>query len=259
MCIFIGSVFCANAIGSEIVLATSTSTTSSGLLEKLIPAFEKNSGHKIIVHSVGTGKALRMGRQGKVDILLTHAPEAEKKFVADGYGVLRTPLMKNDFVLVGPKKDQAHINNLSDVKLAFDKIRKSKSLFVSRADDSGTHKKEMYIWRACDVTPYGDWYYEIGASMGKTLKVTNNKDAYLLIDRGTWLAGRGKSRLTLHVEHDPLLDNPYHLIAINPERFEKINYTGTKTFINWLRGDEGREIIENLRVDGEQLYKFTEL
>lgn len=239
---------------SDLVLATTTSTKSSGLLDKLIPAFEKDSGYQVTLFTVGTGRALRMGRQGKVDVLLVHAPEAEAKFVNDGYGVLRTTVMKNDFIVVGPKTDPARINALHDVKQAFTKIKNSNSQFVSRADDSGTHKKEMSIWDASNTEPYGDWYYELGAGTADTLRLANSRQAYTLIDRGTWLAMHKDMNLVLHVEGDPLLDNPYSAIVVNPQRYAAINYLAAKRFIDWLTGQQGRQIINDLKVDGVQLF-----
>jgi len=251
-------IFCAPAAQSkDLVLATTTSTKSSGLLDKLIPAFEKDTDLKVKIHTVGTGKALRMGRQGEVDVLLVHAPKAEIKFVTDGYGVMRVPVMKNDFIIAGPRADLAQVNAMHDIKQAFENIKNSSSLFVSRADDSGTHKKEMSIWEACEVEPYGDWYYELGAGMAATLHTANSKLAYVMVDRGTWLASRNDVELVLHVEGDPLLANPYHVIAVNPKRHEKANYPGAKRFIAWITGKQGQHIINQLKIDNEQLFTVT--
>lgn len=241
----------------ELVLATTTSTKSSGLLNMLIPAFEKDSGYSVKVYTVGTGKALRLGRQGKVDVLLVHAPQAEKQFVQDGDGVLRTPVMKNDFVIVGPKTDPAQINAMRDARQALEKVRNSNSLFISRADDSGTHKKEMSLWESCEIEPYGDWYFELGASMGETLKEANRQQAYVMIDRGTWLAARDKIELDLHVEGDPLLENPYSIIAVNPKKHKFVNFQGAKTFIAWMTGKQGQQVISQLMIGGEQLFTVT--
>jgi len=242
---------------SELRLASSTSAKSSGLLDILIPEFEKQSGYSVKTYAVGTGKALRMGRKGKVDVLLVHAPEAEEIFIRDGYGMLRTPVMKNDFIIAGPGNDPAHVHGLHDVKQAFTRIKDSNSLFLSRADDSGTHKKEMSIWEACEISPYGDWYYELGASMGSSLILANSKQAYIIVDRGTWLKTRSSISLKLHVEGDPLLINPYSIIAVDPKRHNKINFKGAQTFIAWMTGNKGQQIINQLQVDGEHLYTVT--
>jgi len=246
------SIFAVQA--KELILAASTSTKSSGLLDKLIPEFEELSGYKIKVFSVGSGKALRMGSKGKADVLIVHAPDAEKKFIEQEHGVLRKPMMKNDFVIVGPKNDPARLRGLSDVKQAFINIKKSRSQFISRADDSGTHKKEMSIWDACEIEPYGDWYYELGAGTVQTLRMANSKQGYMMIDRGTWLVSRSTMDLMLFIEKDPDLENPYHILAINPERHEKADYHGAKKFIKWVTGERGQEIINQLKVDGEQLF-----
>jgi len=239
---------------SELIIGSTTSTKGSGLLDLLIPAFTQDTGLKVKVFSVGTGTALRMARQGKVDVLLVHAPAAEKKLVKDGYGILRTPVMKNDFIIVGPKSDPAKISAMNNVNLAFKKIQQSQSQFVSRADDSGTHKKEMTIWDASKIFPAGDWYYELGSSMSASLKAANNQSAYVLVDRGTWLAKRRALNLIIHVEGDPLLDNPYHVIAVNPKKYKHVNYSAAKIFIKWLSGSKGTAIINQLRIDGEQLF-----
>lgn len=239
---------------SELILGTSTSTDGSGLLKVLIPAFEKDSGDTIKSFAVGTGTALRMARQGKVDVLIVHAPESEEKFVQQGYGILRTPLMHNDFILIGPKTDPANIRNLKDVSLAFKKIQQSNSLFISRADDSGTHKKEKSIWKNANLTPYGEWYFELGAGISKALIKSNTKKAYTLVDRGTWLAKRKSIDLVLHVEGDPLLLNPYHVIATNPVKHKNINHKVAKKFIKWLTGNKGQSIINNLQIDDEKLF-----
>lgn len=246
------------AIAADLTIATTTSTKGSGLLDSLIPAFEKYSGYKLKVFSVGTGTALRMGRQGKVDILLVHAPPAEKMFISDGYGVLRTPVMKNDFVLVGPKNDPAKINSFKDINKAFKQIYETQKQFVSRGDDSGTHKKEMIIWDGCKIMPYGDWYYETGVGMGASLQMANGKSAYILIDKGTWLAKRKSTNLIIHVEDDSELTNPYHVIAVNPKKYPNVNFKAAKNFIKWITGKHGNKIINELRIDGEQLFTVTQ-
>lgn len=241
-------------IAADLKIATTTSTESSGLLDVLIPAFEKDSGYKVKIFSVGTGTALRLGRQGKVDVLLVHAPPAEKKFISDGYGVLRTHVMKNDFIIAGPKNDPAKIHALKDANLAFTNIQTYQSSFISRADDSGTHKKENSIWKASKIQPYGDWYYEAGTGMGAAVEIANTQSAYILIDRGTWLAKRKNTDLILHVKGDPLLVNPYHVIAINPVKYPQTKFKAAKKFIRWITNKHGQSIITQLKVNGEQLF-----
>ena len=245
------------AIASELKLATTTSTQGSGLLDVLIPAFEQDSGIKTKTFSVGTGTALRMGRQGKVDALLVHAPAAEKQFVSDGFGIMRTAVMKNNFIIAGPKSDPAKINGFQDVNKAFKQIHDTQQFFISRGDDSGTHKKEMSIWDTCKIMPYGDWYFETGVGMGASLKIANNKSGYLLIDRGTWLAKRDSTNLILLVEKDPALDNPYHVLAINPKKYKQTNLKAAKKLIAWLTSNRGQKIINKLRVNGEKLFTGT--
>jgi len=242
------------AESNHLILATTTSTKSSGLMEQLIPAFEKDSGYTVKLYTVGTGKALRMGRKGEVDALLVHAPEAEQKLVVDGYGIHREAVMKNDFIIIGPKHDPANISGMTDVVQALVKIKNSKSIFLSRGDDSGTHIKELAIWSASNTEPYGDWYYELGATMGKSLIEANKKSAYLLIDRGTWLAKRSNVSLVKLVEGDLLLENPYSVMCVNPVKHKHANIKAAKVFTSWVTGEKGKKIINELRVDGEQLF-----
>ena len=235
-------------------LATTTSTKSSGLLEILIPAFEKTSGYKIEVTVVGTGRALRLGRFGEVDVVLVHAPEAESEFVKKGWGVERRAVMKNDFVLVGPASDPAGVKGMKSAGEALKKIALSKSMFASRGDDSGTHKKELRCWAKTGIEPVGSWYYESGGSMGDTLKLASEKGFYTLVDRGTWLSKRNQSPLKLLVEGDPDLENRYGVINVNPARHPKVNYKGASVFSDWLLSSEGQQVVLSLKIDGEQLF-----
>ena len=228
LCTFI---FVSPLQAKEIKLATTTSTKSSGLLDKLIPVFEESSGYNVKVFAVGTGKALKLARQGKVDVLLAHAPIAEIEFVNDGYGIRRTPIMKNNFIIVGPKTDPAGIHNMKTANQALRAISGHKSLFVSRADDSGTHKKELNCWQEASIEPYGDWYFELGGSMAEALNAANTKQAYLLIDKGTWLARRSTTALVVHVDGDPVLDNPYSIIAVNPKLHKHVNSAGANALM----------------------------
>ncbi len=251
----------ANAADQNKVLrmATTTSTENSGLLKDLLPAFEKASGYTVHVTPVGTGKALRMGRDGDVDVVLVHAPPSEKKFVAAGYGVNRRHVMYNDFVIVGPANDPAKINGMKDAVKALAKIAKDKAIFVSRGDDSGTNKKENILWKDAGIKPKGKWYREAGQGMGKVLQMTGEMQGYTLTDRGTWLFMKDKLPLKIVVQGDPKLFNPYGVIAVNPGRYPDINYTGAMAFIAWITSPAGQAIIGKYRVNGKQLFIPTAL
>jgi len=242
------------ADANQLILATAATTKSSGLMEHLIPAFESDTGFKVKLYTVGTGKALRMGRKGELDALLVHAPTAEQKFVADGYGLHHEAVMKNDFIIIGPKNDPAKIGGMTDVKQALVKIKQSKSLFLSRGDDSGTHKKELAIWAASNIEPYGEWYFEFGADMGKSLVEANAKAAYVMIDRGTWLVKRSSVTLIKLVEGDVMLENPYSVMSVNPAKHKHVHIKAAMAFTSWITGDKGKKIINELRVDGERLF-----
>lgn len=243
-----------NSHNKVIRLATTTSTENSGLLGELLPRFEKARDYEVHVIAVGTGKALRMGRDGDVDVVLVHAPDAEIKFVANNYGVNRRQVMYNDFVIVGPADDPAGINGLSDAGKALQKIAQQKMLFVSRGDDSGTNRKELSLWKAAGITPSGSWYREAGQGMGKVLQMSAEMDAYTLTDRGTWLAMKSKLPLKVQVEGDKRLYNPYGIIAINPERFTETNYEGAMALISWMTSIDGQTRIDKYRVSNEQLF-----
>ena len=220
-------------------LTTTTSAISSGLLETLKPAFEAESGYIIEVEAYGTGRALRSARDGNADVIIVHSPEAELKFINSGYGLERFPLMKNEFILTGPKNDPAGVTTVQDITNAFKAIARNRSKFVSRGDDSGTHKKELEIWNRSDIEPFGKWYIEYGHGMGKTLYYADKMNAYILVDRGTWLAKRGQLKLVQLFAGDAMLDNPYHIISINPARHPSINHEGAQRFIEWT-GSRGQ-------------------
>ena len=236
-------------------LATTTSTNNSGLLGILSTRFIKDTGYQLDIHVVGTGTALRLGRTGKVDVLMVHAPESEQKFIQEGHGINRLPVMHNDFVIVGPAKDPAGLNGIQDVKAAFKILADSDSTFISRSDDSGNHKKEKAIWSTINIDPYGkDWYLETGTSMGNSLKQASELQAYILTDRGTWLANKSQLNLVIQVEGDPLLHNPYSVININPERHPDINIIAAKKFAHWILSAEVQQLISDYRIDGEPLF-----
>lgn len=235
-------------------MATTTSTQNSGLLDLLLPAFQKKTGIEVHVIAVGTGKALKMGRDGDVDVVMVHAENAEKKFVSDGYGVDRIQFMYNDFVLVGPKNDPAAIKNLPSVTAALAAIREKQIKFVSRGDDSGTHKKERSLWAAANIKPAGSWYIEAGQGMGKVLQMASELDAYTLTDRGTWLAYKDKLDMALLNAGDAKLSNPYGIIAVDPKRHADTNYADAKRLIDWVSSQEAQQLIKGYRLHGEPLF-----
>lgn len=238
-------------------LSTTTSTQNSGLLGDILPKFEKSTGYKVHVIAVGTGKALRMGKDGDADVLLVHAPPAEMKFMAGDNGVNRRYVMYNDFIIVGPKKDPAGIDGMKNAKAAFRKIAKSKSIFVSRGDDSGTNKKEKIFWKDIGIKPHGSWYRAAGQGMGKVLLMTDEMQGYTLIDRGTWLAMKNKVGLKVLVQGDKLLFNPYHIMAVNPAHYPDVNYKGAMALISWMTSVTGQRDIGAYRVQGKELFVPT--
>ena len=245
----------ANAETNTIVrLATTTSTDNSGLLKELLPEFQADTGYNVHVIAVGTGKALRMGRDGDVDVVLVHARAAEDEFVAQGHGEKRFGVMYNDFVIVGPQADPAGLSKARDATTALQLIAEHQALFVSRGDDSGTHKKELGLWKKAAVNPQGQWYREAGQGMGKVLQIAAEMDAYTLTDRGTWLAYEKRSPLKVSFQGDPLLFNPYGIIAVNPQRYPDTNHQGAQALIRWLISPEGQERINNFRIGSNRLF-----
>jgi len=237
-------------------LATSTSTANSGLLTVLRPAFEKSSGLALKVTAVGTGRALRLGRHGAVDAVLVHAPEAESHFVFTGYGIDRRPVMFNYFVVVGPEGDPAGVRGARDIQEAMARIAESGAGFISRGDDSGTHKREIRLWDEATTEPYGNaWYLELGVGMANALKSASDRGFYTLSDRGTWLAHAPNLKLTLLFEGGRLLYNPYHVIAVNPERHASVNHAGARILMQWLVSEEAQGLIDAYRIDGTQLFR----
>jgi len=235
-------------------LATTTSTENSGLLGVLLPPFEEKFGIKVDVIAVGTGQAIKLGENGDVDMILVHARAAEDKFIEEGYGVNRRDVMFNDFIILGPSNDPAEIKGESNVILALKKISDRKAYFVSRGDDSGTHKKEKVLWQNAKISPEGEWYMEIGQGMGATLQVANERQAYVLCDRGTFLAYKDKIDLIILSEGDPLLFNPYGIIAVNPARYLHVKYIEAMQLIAWVTSVEGQKIIGEYKKEGEILF-----
>lgn len=238
-----------------IKLATTTSTDNSGLLKVILPPFEKKYNARVDVIAVGTGKAIKLGTNGDVDVILVHAREAEDIFVNDGFGVNRRDVMYNDFIILGPKTDPAKIKDSKSAATALKKIANKKSIFVARGDDSGTHKKEKSLWALAKIKPQGSWYNAVGQGMGATLQIADEKQGYVLADRGTYLAYLNKIDLEIIYEGDKTLYNPYGIIAINPSIYPSSNYMGAMMLIGWLTSVDGQKIISNYKVNGEQLFK----
>ena len=237
-----------------IKMATTTSTENSGLLKYLLPKFTQATGYDVHVIAVGTGKALRMGQDGDVDVVLVHARPAEDRFVAEGYGEKRFGVMYNDFVIIGPPNDPAKVAEAKSAVDAMQRIAKDKATFISRGDDSGTNKKEMRIWKAANIKPEGKWYRAAGQGMGKVIQMANELNAYTLSDRGTWIAFSNKTDLNIVYQGDKVLFNPYGIIAVNPKRYPDANHTGAQALINWITSNDGQKLIANYKIAGFQLF-----
>lgn len=235
-------------------LATTTSTENSGLLNVLHLPFEVTYNIKVDVIAVGTGKALRLGENGDVDVLMVHAPEAEKAFIAGGFGRERLPVMHNDFVLIGPRDDPVGIKTAPDLISAMKRLARNGVDFVSRGDDSGTHKKELSLWRTAGIVPGGKWYISVGQGMGAAIRISDDKRAYTLADRGTYLVFRDKVELDVLYAGDEALFNPYHVILLNEERHPHIKSGLARRYADFVRSRQGQEIIAGFRVAGEQLF-----
>lgn len=237
------------AAPKSIILATTTSTQDSGLLDVLVPMFEKESGFKVKTISVGSGQAMKMGEKGEADVLLVHSPEAEKKFMADGFGVTRRLVMHNDFIILGPASDPAKIKGAKAAE-AMKRIAQANSLFASRGDNSGTHAKEKGLWKGAGVNPEGQkWYQQTGLGMGQTLNVAAEKKGYVLTDRATYLALRKNLGMEILVEGDGKLLNIYHVIELNPARSPKINIPGGKAFADFMVAKKTQDVIGRFGVD----------
>jgi len=239
-------------------LATTTSTENSGLLKSILPGFEKRFGIEVHVIAVGTGRALKLGANGDVDLVMVHAPAAELAFVEAGHGVNRRPFMKNDFVIAGPADDPAGLKGKKTIAGALARLtRDPKAVFISRGDDSGTHKKELSLWKAAGLGMPSARYLEIGQGMEAALRMADEKRAYTLADRGTYLALKDSLDLIVVFEKDQSLDNPYAVIAVNPARYPDASYIEAMILIAWLTSPEGQKLIGEFKVHGEVLFYPT--
>jgi tungstate transport system substrate-binding protein len=234
----------------NIILATTTSTQDTGLLDVLIPVFEKQTGYFVKTIAVGSGQAIALGQKGEADVLLVHSPDAETKFIGEGYGINRQLVMHNDFIIVGPGADPAKIKGLKSSAEALKLIAKANALFMSRGDNSGTHAKEKTIWKKADINPAGQkWYQETGLGMGQTLNVAAEKKGYTLTDRGTYLSLKKNLGLDVLLEGDAALLNIYHVIEVNSARWPKVNADGAKAFAAFMVSKNTQEIIKKFGVD----------
>lgn len=239
-------------------LATTTSTENSGLLAEILPPFEEANNAKVDVIAVGTGKAIKLGETGDVDVILVHARSKEDKFVAEGYGVVRRDVMYNDFVILGPESDPAGIASANSAAEAMSKIAETKATFVSRGDDSGTHTREKQLWKAAGVEPAGDWYLEAGRGMGEVIIMATERGGYTLSDRGTFIAFGDKTNLKVLVEGDDNLFNPYGVIMVNPEKHPHVKNELAKAFIDYLTSPQAKALITGFRKGGQQLFYVKE-
>ena len=244
------------AAGQIVILATTTSTQDSGLLDVVVPLFEKRTGYVVKTISVGTGQALALGGRGEADVVLVHAPEAEKKYLAEGTLTNRQLVMHNDFIVVGPKEDPAQIGGPKKASDALRRIGETKAAFVSRGDNSGTHQLERRLWKETGLDPNGDWYLQSGQGMGQTLAIASEKRAYTLTDRGTYVALKKRVQLEVLVERDKSLLNIYSVMEVNPARFPKVNAAGGKAFADFMISAETQAVIKTFGIEkfGEPLF-----
>lgn len=259
---FLTGILAASAIttaawAEEMKMAVTTSFHNSGLAEVLLPEIKKDTGIDVQLLVVGTGQALRLGEAGDVDAILVHAKSAEEKFVAAGNATHRTEIMYNDFVIIGPAEDGAGTKDAADASEALQKIAGAAASFVSRGDDSGTHKKELSLWAAADVTPEGDWYNAVGAGMGAALNTASGMHAYILSDRASWLNFGNKGDLALLFAGDPVLFNQYAYLPVNPEKHGHVKADLANKLEAWLVSDRAKELIDGYRLEGEQLFTFN--
>lgn len=242
--------------GQPVILSTTTSTQDSGLLDVLVPLFEKNTGYSVKTVSVGTGQALALAARGEADVCLVHAPDSEKKYVADGLLLNRRLVMHNDYIVVGPTEDPAKIKGLASAADALKRIAETKAAFVSRGDNSGTHQLEKKLWKEAKLEPAGAWYLQAGQGMGATLGIASEKRAYAVTDRGTFLAFQKRVQLVNLVEKDRVLLNIYSVLEANATKFPRVNAAGGKAFADFMVSKEVQEVIKTFGLDkyGEPLF-----
>jgi tungstate transport system substrate-binding protein len=243
--------------GESVVMASTTSTEQSGLFQYLLPKLSAATGVQVKVVAVGTGQALDTARRGDADLLLVHDPAAEKKFLDEGAGIERREVMYNDFIMVGPRKDPAHIAGMKSITEALASIAKASAPFISRGDKSGTHGAELRLWKAANVTPPASgsgWYEESGSGMGPTLNIASAKGAYVLADRGTWLNFKNRGDLAILVEGDPVLFNQYAVILTNPQKHPHVKQASAKKVADWLVSPEGQTVIGEYKLNGQPLF-----
>jgi tungstate transport system substrate-binding protein len=241
----------------SIIVASTTSTMDSGLFGHILPIFKAKTGIDVKVISQGTGQALDTGRRGDADVVFVHAKSQEEKFVADGFGVKRFPIMYNDFVLIGPKSDPARISGSTDIAAALKTIAAKKAAFISRGDKSGTHSAELNLWKAAgiDIAKYkGDWYKEIGQGMGAAINTASASNGYVLSDRATWINFKNRGDLEIVVEGDKRLFNQYGVMLVNPEKHKHARKAEGQAFIDWLVSPEGQKAIADYKINGQQLF-----
>lgn len=255
-CVALVFALCSIAVAEQALkMATTTSTEDSGLLNVLLPPFEKQCKCRVDVIAVGSGKALKLAEGGEVDVVLVHAPALEDKFVADGYGVDRRDVMYNDFVIIGPANDPAGVKDAKTAAEAFRRIAEKHAKFISRADESGTYQKEQAIWDSAGIKPQGKWYMASGYNMGDAIVMATDDRAYTLADRGTYNALRhGRTDLVVLFEGGTELRNPYGVIAVNPKRFPAVRYGLAMKFIEYITGPEGQKAIRDYKVGGDQIF-----
>ena len=257
MTLLLGAVAPASWGQKFIIVASTTSTEQSGLFKHMQPAFQKKTGIELRVVALGTGQALDMARRGDADVVFVHAKSAEEKFIAEGYGVKRTPVMYNDFVLVGPKSDPAKVAGGKDILEALKKIKGASAPFVSRGDRSGTHMAEIALWKSAGTDidrEKGPWYRDTGQGMGPALNSASAMNAYILTDRGTWISFKNRGDLAIAVEGDKRLFNQYGVILVNPEKHAHVKKEMGQAFIDWVISPEGQKNIADYRIGGEQLF-----
>jgi len=262
LCLILGLLLTASLAAQEkepvkVILSTTTSTYETGLLDYMLPVFEKENNCKVHCLSLGTGKAIQVAKDGNADIILVHARAAEDQFVAEGWGVNRQDVMYNDFLFMGPKEDPAGIKGMKSATEVLKKIAEAKQTFISRGDDSGTHKKEKGFWKKLNMTPESgkdSWYMEAGQGMAATLKIADEKNAYVMLDRATYNFQKNNTRLVLLMDGDDQLLNPYGIIAVNPEKYPEVKYDLAMKMIEFFTSDRGQKMIADYKANGEQLY-----